>query len=73
MKKKRLLALALAALLALGALTACGSDGGTAGGEADSAGQEEGYVPGGGLGYLGDVMHTYWFDFTVEDAYACQS
>lgn len=73
MTKKRLLALALAALLALGALTACGGNGGTAGGEDDSAGQEEGYVPGGGLGYLGDVMHTYWFDFTVEDAYACQS
>lgn len=35
--------------------------------------QESGYIPGGGQGYLGDTLHTIWFDFTVEDAYTCQS
>ncbi len=60
-------------LVGLGALTACGggNENGATGEEAED--QEEGYVPGGGLGYLGDTMHTYWFDFTVEDAYICQS
>ena len=48
-KSKRFLAVLLAALVCLGALTACGggNESGNAGGEA--AGQEEGYVPGGGL------------------------
>ena len=72
-KSKRLFAVLLAALVGLGALTACGggNENGATGEEAED--QEEGYVPGGGLGYLGDTMYTYWFDFTVEDAYICQS
>ena len=72
-KSKRLFAVLLAALVGLGALTACGggNENGATGEETED--QEEGYVPGGGLGYLGDTMHTYWFDFTVEDAYICQS
>ena len=73
-KSKRLFAVLLAALVGLGALTACGggNENGATGEEAEDQ-EEEGYVPGGGLGYLGDTMHTYWFDFTVEDAYICQS
>lgn len=72
-KSKRLFAALLAVLVGLGALTACGggNENGATGGETED--QEEGYVPGGDLGYLGDAMHTYWFDFTVEDAYLCQS
>lgn len=29
------------------------------------------YVPGGDYGFMGDVMSTYWFNFTVDDAYLC--
>ena len=63
--KKRILAGVLGLTMLL---TACGggNENGAPGEEA--ADQEEGYVPGGGLGYLGDTMHPYWFDFTVEDA-----
>ena len=31
------------------------------------------YVRGGDQGGLGDVMHTYFFDFVVSDAYICSS
>ena len=49
-KSKRLFAVLLAALVGLGALTACGggNENGATGEEAED--QEEGYVPGGGLG-----------------------
>lgn len=28
---------------------------------------------GAGIGYVGDIMHTYWFDFTVNDIMFCQT
>lgn len=28
---------------------------------------------GAGIGYVGDIMHTYWFDFTVNDIMFCQN
>lgn len=31
------------------------------------------YEEGGDYGYLGDVMHTYWFNFAVNSAYTCSS
>ena len=31
------------------------------------------YQKGGATGYLGDVLNTYWFNFTVDDAYTCAS
>lgn len=31
----------------------------------------ESYAEGGASGFIGDVMHTYWFDFVVNSAYTC--
>lgn len=31
------------------------------------------YVEGGDYGYIGDVMHTYWFNFAINSAYTCAS
>ena len=31
------------------------------------------YVEGGDYGYIGDVMHTYWFNFAINSAYTCTS
>ena len=28
---------------------------------------------GAGIGYVGDIIHTYWFDFTVNDVMFCQT
>jgi len=82
---KKLLSLVLACLL-LASLAACGGSnndrGPLTGGSpasnssnngSDSSGSQDddGYQEGGDWGYIGDVMHTYWFDFTVDDAYTC--
>ncbi len=56
---KKILTLLLAGVL-LTALCACGGKDGSSG---------DGYAE----GFLGDTLSTYWFDFVVEDAYACQS
>lgn len=39
--------------------------------EGDFPDDGETYEEGGDYGYLGDVMHTYFFDFLVSDAYTC--
>lgn len=40
----------------------------TSGGSVDNTGYaENGYAE----GYLGDTMHTYWFDFVINSAYTC--
>lgn len=31
------------------------------------------YAEGGDYGYIGDVMHTYWFNFAVTSGYTCPS
>lgn len=31
------------------------------------------YEEGGEEGYLGDVMHTYWFNYAIDSAYTCTS
>ena len=53
---KKILTLLLAGILLV--LSACG--------DKDSSNDSEGYTE----GFLGDTLSTYWFDFTVEDAYA---
>lgn len=83
-RMKKFLALLLVCLL-MASVTACGSkddsynstytpsgdsDSGNSG-SGSSGGDEDGYTEGGDWGYIGDVMHTYWFDFTVDDAYTC--
>lgn len=36
--------------------------------------EDDVYAYGGyGIGYVGDIMHTYWFDFTVNDVLMCDS
>ncbi len=78
---KKLLSLVLVCLLLL-SLAACGGPGNDRGpltggspasnGSNNSGSQDDdGYQEGGDWGYIGDVMHTYWFDFTVDDAYTC--
>ena len=74
---KKFFVLALACLL-LATAAACGSkdssqngSGSPNGSSDNSSNGEDGYKEGGDWGYIGEVMHTYWFDFTVEDAYAC--
>lgn len=78
---KKLLSLALTCLL-LVSLAACGGSSNDRGpltggspasnGSNNSGSQDnDGYQEGGDWGYIGDVMHTYWFDFTVDDAYTC--
>lgn len=81
---KKLTALLLAAALAL-SLTGCGSladiisglnkgtDASASPSAAVSSDPETGYpVDGYAEGYLGDTMHTYFFDFTVNSAYTCR-
>ena len=54
----------LLALMMLLALAACGEGGLNFNlKETESPGYKEGYV--------GDTMSTYWFDFTVDEAYSC--
>lgn len=64
---KRSFSLALALLLAL-ALTACGGkDGGTS--DSGASGQEIYAEDGYAEGRAGDLMHSYFMDFTVNSAY----
>lgn len=65
---KKVKALLLAALLLL-ALAGCDSiPGQSSGGESKGPGYaEDGYAE----GRIGDTMHTYFFDYTVNSAYTC--
>lgn len=60
MKMKRFVSLLLAAFMVL-ALAGCGSL------NLGSPNTSEPKLD----GYLGDTLSTYWFDFTVDDAYLC--
>lgn len=68
-------------LMMLGSLTACGSLPNSVGDVLNNDSAETAKAGGDGVGYamdgyaegfLGDTMHTYWFDFTVNSAYTCQ-
>lgn len=83
MNLKKQLVMFLAFLMMVGSLTACGSLPNNVGDVLDSntdkvnsendkenngAGYaEDGYAE----GFLGETMHTYWFDFTINSAYTC--
>ncbi len=72
MKKLFCMLLALAMLLSL---AACGGkDGGGDANGGGNAGTDGGGSEGGGYheGRPGQAVSTYWFDFTVGEAYACQ-
>lgn len=71
MNMKKWTSLLLASIMLL-ALTACGSkSGGDSGSQSGSDGvyAEEGY----GEGRIGDVIHTYFFDFTINSAHMADS
>ena len=56
---KKRISLVLAAIMLLAVLAGCGQ-------------AEEGYAQDGyGEGRMGDTMHTYFFDYTVNSAYLC--
>ena len=59
---KKFVPLLLAFVMLLG-LTACG-EGGLSLNGSNSSDKE---------GYIGDTLSTYWFDFSVDDAYSCSS
>lgn len=61
---KKFVSLLLAALLMTG-LTACGESSLS---DESNVYAEDGYAEGG----LGDVMHTYFFTYTVNNAYVCE-
>lgn len=66
---KRLLSLSLALALAL-CLAACGAGSEDSGSGGDSAGGAEVWAEDGyGEGRIGSLMHSYFMDFTVNDAY----
>ena len=79
---KRLLSVLLALLMVL-ALAGCGgkdsgdsggTSGGTSGGSGDNVGSGDGDVyaeDGWAEGRMGDTMHAYWFNYTVNSAYTC--
>lgn len=65
MRMKKLASLTLAVIFAAVALTGCGS---TPSGEPGYP-NKEGYAE----GRMGDTMHTYFFDYTVNSAYVCDT
>lgn len=70
---KRWLLGLLAAVLAL-ALAGCGGKDSGSSGSGGNVGAGDGDVyaeDGWAEGRLGDTMHTYWFNFTVNSAYTC--
>lgn len=76
---KKLAALLLAAILAASVI-GCGSNadvGDSVDGSSDTVGDSTATVirPNSGLaeGYISNIMRTYWFDFTVNSAYLCDS
>lgn len=75
---KRLLSVLLALLMVL-ALAGCGGkdfggSGSTSDGSGDNVGSGDGDVyaeDGWAEGRMGDTMHAYWFNYTVNSAYTC--
>lgn len=71
---KRWLSVLLAAVLAL-ALAGCGGrdsgSGGSGGANVGSGGGDVYAEDGWAEGRIGDTMHTYWFNYTVNSAYTC--
>ncbi len=70
-KLKKFASLALAAVLAVTAITGCGKSSDDPNSIKPNAGypDKDGYAE----GILGDTMHTEFFDFTVNSAYTCAS
>lgn len=66
-RTKRIAPLLLAALMTL-SLAACGGSTGGISGANDIYPDDEGYAN----GRMEDVMHTYFFDYTVNSAYLCE-
>ncbi len=66
-KAKRIAALLLSALMAV-TLVGCGTTTGKSSDLTEVYPDEEGYAE----GRTGDVMHTYFFDYTVNSAYLCE-
>ncbi len=71
MKIKKIVPLVLTAVLAAAVLTGCGDLSDDPNSSQASVGypDEDGYAEGG----IGDTMHTYFFDYTVNSAYTCAS
>lgn len=69
MKIKKLASIVLAAVLATATLAGCGST--PSGSSSASVGypDEDGYAE----GRLGDTMHSYFFNYTVNSAYVCDT
>lgn len=65
MRMKRLASLVLTVILAAGTLTGCGS----------TPSEQPGYPNKNGYaeGRMGDTMHTYFFDYTINSAYICDT
>ena len=67
---KRLASFLLASVMMV-SLAACGENGlSLRPGNPNSSG--DAYREGGAKGYIGDILHTYWFDFVVNSAKLCQ-
>lgn len=69
MKLKKITSLLLAAVLAATTLAGCGAASDDPSAPVVGYPNEEGYAE----GYIKDTMHTEFFDFTVNDAYTCDS
>ncbi|MBO5518429.1 MAG: DUF4352 domain-containing protein [Firmicutes bacterium] len=71
---KKILALLLSFLLVFGLLTACTKDGGSEPAQPDETPAEQDGTEEGGVfdGRIGQEIETYFFNFTVNQAYLCE-
>ena len=68
---KRLASFLLVLMMTV-SLAACGENGLSLRPGGPNGGSADAYKEGGAKGYIGDVLHTYWFDFVVNSAKLCQ-